>query len=124
MSAIIELAPSITDTAEDRARILRDAQQFALDGKEDDDFFVIPPEEPPNELLEESSSIFTVDGKNIEFEYISSFNKDGKMYSFAQDPYGVWWWFERVGMANGKDLKGPFTTKDKLIKSMGAIYAK
>ena len=123
MSAIIEIMPSITDTEEDRARMLKDAQDFAKDGMEEDDFLVFPAEEK-NELFEESSSIFTVDGKNIEFECISSFNKDGKMYSFAQDHYGIWWWFERTGITTGKDLKGPFTTKDKLIKSMGAIYAK
>lgn len=119
MSAIIEIMPSITDTEEDRARMLKDAQEFSKDGMEDDDFLVFPKEENKNEIFEESASIFTVDGKNIEFEYVSSVNKDGVLYSFAQDHYGIWWSFIRTGIASGKDLKGPFTTKEKLLLSLG-----
>lgn len=124
MNPIIELAPTITDTEQDRDAMIRDARQFALDAKADDDFLVVPPEDlHENELFEESSSIFKIDGKNMEFEYISSYNKNGKLISFAQDPYGVWWWFIRTGLVDGKDLKGPFSTKDKLLKSMGELYA-
>lgn len=121
MDAIFELAPDITDTQESRSAMIRDAQQFALANKADDDFLVVPSEK--NELFEESSSIFTIDGKNIEFDYISSINKNGNFVSFAQDPYGLWWWFMRTGIASGSKLKGPFSTKDKLIKSMGELYA-
>ena len=45
------------------------------------------------------------------------------MYSFGQDGLGLWWWFERISLYSGKNLQGPFTTKDKLIKSMGERYA-
>ena len=123
MSAIIEIMPSITDTEEDRARMLKDAQDFSRDGMEEDDFLVFPDEEEKQEVLEESNSVFNIDGKNIEFTYISSINKNGVFASFAQDAYGLWWWFIRTGISTGKDLKGPFTTKEKLIKSMGVLYA-
>ena len=83
MDAIFELVPDITDTQESRSAMIRDAQQFALANKADDDFLVVPSEK--NELFEESSTIFTIDGKNIEFDYISSINKNGNFVSFAQD---------------------------------------
>lgn len=119
MSAIIEIMPSITDTEEDRSRMLKDAQDFAKDGMEEDDFLIFPPEEEKNELFEESASIFTIDGKNIEFNYISSINNNGNLYSFGQDKLGLWYWFVRTGLTNGKQLHGPYTKKEKVIQAMG-----
>ena len=125
MSVIFEYQPDITDTTKERDELIKDAQQFALDSKEEGDFLVVATDESTNnnELFEESTSVFTVDGKNKEFNYVSSFKNGSTMYSFGQDSLGLWWWFERTGLTNGKNLQGPFTTKDKLIKSMGERYA-
>lgn len=68
-----------------------------------------------NELFEESNSVFTIDGKQKEFSYVSSFNKDSIMYSFAQDNLGLWWYFTRTGITSGKNLQGPFRSKEKLL---------
>lgn len=122
MSTIVEVRPDITDTATERDELVKFAQEMALQNKEDDDFVVVA-QDDKNELFEESASIFTIDGKNIEFEYISSINKNGIMYSFAQDHYGLWWYFIRTGIASGKALKGPYTTKEKVLKAMGELYA-
>ena len=122
MSFIIELAPNITDTAEDRAKMLKDAREFALSTKEDDDFLIVP-EEHENELFEESSSVFVIDGKKKQFDYVSSFNKNGNMFSFAQDGLGLWWYFIRTGIASGKNLQGPFRGKEKLLAAMEKIDA-
>lgn len=122
MSFIIELAPSFTDTDEDRAKMFKDAQEFALSTKEDDDFLVVPSEKQ-NELFEESSSVFTIDGKKKEFDYISSFNKNGDMISFGQDGLGLWWYFDRTGLTSGKNLRGPFRGKDKLLAAMEKFNA-
>ena len=123
MSVIFEYQPDITDTPEERAQLLKDAQQLVLDTKEDDDFLVVAPDDSENELFEESASVFTIDGKNKEFNYVSSFKNGSTMYSFGQDALGLWWWFERNGLTSGKNAKGPFTTKDKLMQSMGEVYA-
>lgn len=123
MSFIIELAPNITDTPEDRAKMLRDIREFSLSTKEDDDFLVVPKEEPENELFEESSSIFTIDGKKKEFDYISSFNKNGRMISFGQDSLGLWWYFDRTSLTSGKNLHGPYRGKEKLLAAMEKIDA-
>ena len=114
MEAIIEIAPKITDTEKDKAAMMKDLRDFMLEGKADDDFLVFPPEEE-NELFEESNSVFTIDGKQKEFSYISSFNKDSTMYSFGQDNLGLWYLFIRTGLTAGKNLKGPFRSKEKLI---------
>lgn len=122
MSTIVEVRPDITDTATDREELVKFAQELALQNKEEDDFVVVA-QDNKNEIFEESTSVFTIDGKNIEFEYISSINRNGTMYSFAQDHYGLWWYFIRTGITSGKNLKGPFRTKEKLMKAMGELYA-
>lgn len=114
MKAIVELAPNITDTEQEKEAMMKDLRDFMLEGKEDDDFLVFPPEED-NELFEESNSVFTIDGKPKEFSYVSSFNKDSTLYSFAQDNLGLWYLFIRTGLTTGKNLKGPFRSKEKLI---------
>ncbi len=117
MEAILEVNPSITDTQEERDALLRELQEMDKLSAEPDDFVVEIPEDN-NELFEESSSIFTIDGKNKEFTYISSFNKAGSLYSFGQDALGLWWFFIRTGITSGKGLKGPYRTKDKLVAAM------
>lgn len=123
MNAIFELAPDITDTQESRSAMIRDVQQFALSTKEDDDFLVVPPEENENDLFEESSTIIDIDNKKKEFNYLSSFNKDGTMISFGQDSLGLWWYFVRTGIGTGKNAKGPYRTKEKILTAMESINA-
>ena len=114
MKAIVELTPNVTDTEQEKEALMKDLRDFMLEGKEDDDFLVFPPEEE-NELFEESNSVFTIDGKQKEFSYISSFNKDSTMYSFGQDNLGLWYLFIRTGITSGKNLQGPFRSKEKLL---------
>lgn len=116
MEAIVELSPKITDTEQDKETMLKDLREFMLDGKADDDFLVFPPEE--DEVLEESTGSFVIDGIKKDFSYISSFNKDSTMYSIAQDNLGLWYWFTRTGMCTGKNLKGPFRSKEKMLASI------
>ena len=122
MNPIFEVQPDITDTPEERAALLKDAQDFALSTKADDDFVVVAQDDvEDNELFEESSSIFTVDGKKKEFQYMSSFNKNGNMISFGQDSLGLWWYFDRTSLTSGKNLHGPYRTKEKLLAAMESI---
>lgn len=121
MSVIFEYQPDISDTPEERAQLIKDAQQFSLDMKDDDDFVVVATEDSKNELFEESTSIFTIDGKKKEFQYISSFNKNGNMISFGQDALGLWWYFDRTSLTLGKNLHGPYRGKEKLLSVMEKI---
>ena len=123
MEAILEVNPSITDTSIEQDDLLKQLQQMSKEMAQPGDFVVEVPDDSENELFEESASVFTIDGKNKEFNYISSFKNGSTMYSFGQDALGLWWWFERNGLTSGKNVKGPFTTKDKLMKSMGEVYA-
>lgn len=123
MDAILEVNPSMTDTSMDQDALLKELQKMSKEMAQPGDFVVEVPDDTENELFEESVSVFTIDGKKKEFNYVSSFKNGSTMYSFGQDSLGLWWWFERTGLTNGKNLKGPFTTKDKLIKSMGEVYA-
>ncbi len=123
MDAILEVNPSMTDTSMDQDSLLKELQKMSKEMAQPGDFVVEVPDDSSEEVLEESDSTFNIDGKNKDFKYISSVNKDNKMYSFGQDGLGLWWWFERISLYSGKNLQGPFTTKDKLIKSMGERYA-
>ena len=124
MDAILEVNPSITDTSVEQDALLKELQQMSKEQAMPDDFVCECPDDTnENELFEESSSIFTIDGKKKEFQYVSSFNKNGNMISFGQDALGLWWYFDRTGLTSGKNLHGPYRGKEKLLSAMEKIDA-
>ena len=116
MKAIVELAPNITDTEQEKEAMMKDLRDFMLEAKADDDFLVFPPEDNDKEKpLEESSDVFDIDGKKKLFKYLSSVNNSNGFISFGQDELGLWWYFTRTGINSGKNLQGPFRSKEKLV---------
>ena len=114
MDVIWELMPTQTDTPEERDELVRLAQEYAKSTAEEDDFTCECPDDV--ETLEESDSTFVIDGKKKQFNYISSVNTDGKLRSFGQDALGLWWVFDRTSLTSGRNLRGPYRTKEKVIQ--------
>ena len=122
MDAIIEVNPSISDTPEEMKDLIKTMQDFYKSNAREDDFVAECPDDS-NELLEESSTIFTIDGKNKEFTYISSYKNGSDLISFGQDALGLWWYFIRTSITSGKKLNGPYRTKEKLLAAMEKLNA-
>lgn len=122
MNAILEINPSITDTEQDQDALIRELQELAKTEREEDDFVAECPD-GTSELFEESSTIFTIDGKNKEFTYISSYKNGSDLISFGQDALGLWWYFIRTSITSGKKLNGPYRTKEKLLAAMEKLNA-
>lgn len=119
MDVIWELMPNQTDTPEERAELVRQAQEYAKSVAQEDDFVCeCPDDEKDEDVLKESDSDFTIDGKHKHFKYISSLDRRGDFISFGQDELGLWWFFTRTSLESGKDLHGPYRTRDKLHEAL------
>ena len=108
MDVIWELMPNQTDTPEERAELVRQAQEYAKSVAQEDDFVCeCPDDEKDEDVLKESDSDFTIDGKHKHFKYISSLDRRGDFISFGQDELGLWWKAENKKSedetANGND---------------------
>ena len=115
MDVIFEVNPSVTDTPEEMKDLIKTMQDFYKSNAQEDDFVAECPADE-NELFEESSTVFTIDDKKKQFNYVSSVNTDGKLRSFGQDALGLWWVFDRTSLTSGRNLRGPYRTKEKVIQ--------
>lgn len=123
MDVIWELMPNQTDTPEERAELVRQAQEYAKSMAQEDDFVCECPDDEKDEILEESHTEYTIDGKTKQFNYSSVFKKDGKLICFGQDDLGLWWFFELMSLKSGKNLNGPYRGKEKLLAAMEKLNA-